>query len=66
MFPYARECITSHVIHGSFPQLILAPINFEALYEQQQEKLKEQEASTEEPLTTKHKKNTKKDKENSH
>lgn len=32
LFPYAREVITSHVIHGSFPQLILAPINFDALY----------------------------------
>lgn len=32
LFPYAREAITNEVIRGSFPQLILAPINFEALY----------------------------------
>lgn len=35
LFPYAREVITSHVISGSFPQLVLAPINFDALYMQQ-------------------------------
>ncbi len=37
LFPYARETITSQVIHGSFPQLVLAPINFDALYFQQLE-----------------------------
>ena len=35
LFPYAREAITSQVIAGSFPQLVLAPINFDALYMQQ-------------------------------
>ena len=34
LFPYAREAITSNVIRGSFPQLVLAPINFDALYMQ--------------------------------
>lgn len=38
LFPYAREVITSNVIRGSFPQLVLAPINFDALYVQQKEK----------------------------
>lgn len=37
LFPYAREAITSQVINGSFPQLVLAPINFDALYMQQLE-----------------------------
>lgn len=37
LFPYAREAITAEVIRGSFPQLILAPINFDALYVQQLE-----------------------------
>lgn len=37
LFPYARETITSQVIRGSFPQLVLAPINFDALYMQQLE-----------------------------
>jgi preprotein translocase subunit SecB len=35
LFPYAREAITSQVVNGSFPQLVLAPINFDALYMQQ-------------------------------
>lgn len=47
LFPYAREAITSHVIRGSFPQLVLAPINFDALYMQQlEEKQKNQHAET--------------------
>lgn len=37
LFPYAREAITSQVIRGSFPQLVLAPINFDALFMQQLE-----------------------------
>lgn len=37
LFPYAREAITSQVTRGSFPQLVLAPINFDALYRQQLE-----------------------------
>lgn len=37
LYPYAREAITTEVIRGSFPQLVLAPINFDALYMQQLE-----------------------------
>ena len=40
LFPYAREAITAEVIRGSFPQLVLAPINFDALYTQQVEQKK--------------------------
>ncbi|KTD05447.1 protein-export protein SecB [Legionella gratiana] len=48
LFPYAREAITSQVIRGSFPQLVLAPINFDALYMQQlAEKQKSGEAKEE-------------------
>ncbi len=43
LYPYAREAISSQVTHGSFPQLVLAPVNFDALYMQQ----KEQQAKTE-------------------
>ncbi|QBY42219.1 protein-export chaperone SecB [Arsenophonus nasoniae] len=32
LFPYARECITNLVSRGTFPQLNLAPVNFEALF----------------------------------
>ncbi|MBA2649238.1 MAG: protein-export chaperone SecB [Legionella sp.] len=37
LFPYAREAITSQAISGSFPQLVLAPINFDAIYMKQLE-----------------------------
>lgn len=32
LFPYARECITSQVSRGTFPQIHLAPVNFDALF----------------------------------
>lgn len=35
LFPYAREAISTEVTRGSFPQLVLSPINFDALYMQQ-------------------------------
>ena len=34
LFPYARETISDMVTRGGFPQLLLAPINFDALYQQ--------------------------------
>jgi preprotein translocase subunit SecB len=34
LFPYAREVISDLVTKGGFPQLLLAPINFDALYAQ--------------------------------
>lgn len=37
LFPYAREAISSEVTRGSFPQLVLSPINFDMLYMQQME-----------------------------
>ena len=42
LFPYAREVVSSEVMRGSFPQLVLSPINFDALYVQQLEELKKQ------------------------
>ena len=47
LFPYAREAITAEVIRGSFPQLILAPINFDALYMQQMEEKQKAAAAKE-------------------
>ena len=35
LFPYAREALDSLVIRGSFPALMLAPVNFDALYAQE-------------------------------
>ena len=34
LFPYARETIDSIVTKGSFPPLMLSPINFDAIYAQ--------------------------------
>lgn len=34
LFPYGREAIDALTIKGSFPALMLAPINFEAVYMQ--------------------------------
>ena len=38
LFPFAREMVADLVMRGGFPQLLLAPVNFEALYLQQQQK----------------------------
>ncbi len=38
LFPYAREVVSDLVARGGFPQLYLAPVNFEAAYEQQLQK----------------------------
>lgn len=37
LFPYAREVVSDVVVRGGFPQLILAPVNFDALYTQHME-----------------------------
>ncbi len=34
IFPYAREAISDLAVKGGFPQLLLAPVNFDALYMQ--------------------------------
>ena len=36
LFPYAREAIASLISKGSFPEMHLSPINFDALYAQRQ------------------------------
>lgn len=38
LFPYARETVSDIVVRGGFPQLILAPVNFDALYAQHMDK----------------------------
>jgi preprotein translocase subunit SecB len=47
LFPYAREAVDNLVVKGSFPALMLSPINFDALYAQQRQAQAEQAASTE-------------------
>jgi len=34
LFPYSREVVSDLVAKGGFPQLLLAPVNFDALYQQ--------------------------------
>lgn len=34
LYPYAREAVSDLVIKGGFPPLLLAPVNFDALYAQ--------------------------------
>ncbi len=48
LFPYAREVISDLVTRGSFPQFVLQPVNFEALYAQQRQ-AKAAEAADESP-----------------
>lgn len=46
LFPYAREAVDNFVTKASFPPLMLAPVNFDALYAQQMQQ--QQAAATEE------------------
>ena len=34
LFPYAREAIDALCVKGGFPPVMLAPVNFDALYQQ--------------------------------
>jgi preprotein translocase subunit SecB len=51
LFPYAREAISELVSKGGFPQLLLAPVNFNALYTQQ---LQQQQAAQQTDQETSH------------
>ena len=42
LFPYAREAVSDLVVKGGFPPLLLAPVNFDALYAQQLEQQNQQ------------------------
>lgn len=43
LFPYARETVDSLVTRGSFPALMLPPINFDALFAQAVQRSQEQQ-----------------------
>jgi preprotein translocase subunit SecB len=43
LLPFAREAISDLVAKAGFPQLLLSPINFEALYQQKQQHRMQQE-----------------------
>lgn len=51
LFPYAREAISDMVTKGGFPQMLLSPVNFNALYMQHQQ---QQQAQKESPAETAH------------
>lgn len=46
LFPYAREAISDIVTKGGFPQLLLQPVNFDALYAQHVQKQRAEAAQT--------------------
>lgn len=46
LFPFVRETISDLVMRGGFPQLLLAPVNFEALYAQKQAEQKDRDTTT--------------------
>lgn len=43
LFPYAREAISNLVNRGTFPPLNLAPVNFDAIFQQYMQKRAEQQ-----------------------
>ncbi|MGI9270208.1 MAG: protein-export chaperone SecB [Woeseiaceae bacterium] len=48
LFPYAREAIAGMIQKGGFPEFVLQPINFDALYAQSQQQAAEAAAAGEE------------------
>lgn len=47
LFPYAREAISSLVTRGTFPQLNLAPVNFDAVFAQHMQQQQAQQQAAE-------------------
>lgn len=46
LFPYARECIDTLAVKGGFPPVMLAPINFDAMYQQALAQAQQNQAGT--------------------
>lgn len=51
LFPYARENIDSLVVKGGFPPVMLAPVNFDALYQQALTRAAQEAQGAETPAT---------------
>ena len=45
LFPYAREVVSDLVIKGGFPPMLMAPVNFDAVYAQHLKQMKEKPSS---------------------
>lgn len=54
LFPYAREAISDLVTRGGFPQILLAPVNFDALYTQHLQQMKAQGQDQDAAVAQKH------------
>lgn len=50
LFPYAREAVSDAITRAGFQPVVLAPVNFEALYQAQQQQRGDAEAPTEVPV----------------
>jgi preprotein translocase subunit SecB len=46
LFPYARETVSDSINRAGFPPVILAPVNFEALYQQRNQAAQAPESPT--------------------
>lgn len=46
LFPYLREVVSDVVVRGGFAPVLLNPINFDAVYQQQRQKLPQTAAPT--------------------
>ncbi len=51
LFPYARQTVGDLIQHGGFPPFLLQPINFEAIYADQQRRRAEEAQSALQPPT---------------
>lgn len=45
LFPYAREAVDNLILRGSFPPIMLAPVNFDALYLQARQQAEQEGAA---------------------
>jgi preprotein translocase subunit SecB len=45
LYPYARETVSTVVSRAGFPPVYLAPVNFDAIYLQRKQQMKEQETA---------------------
>jgi len=46
LFPYVRQAISDMVARGGFPQMLLQPVNFDALYAQRMQQNQDQQEAT--------------------
>ena len=54
LFPYAREAVDSVLSKGSFPALMLPPINFDALFASALKQAEEETKASKDETETKH------------